>query len=35
VAAGVVGAVLAGLYAFRRVYFSVLFSRPGRTTPRA
>jgi hypothetical protein len=31
VAAGVVGAVLAGCYAFRGVFFS----RPGRATPRA
>jgi hypothetical protein len=31
VAAGVGGAVLAGIYAFRGIFFS----RPGRTTPRA
>lgn len=35
VAGGVVGAVLAGLYAFRRVFFPAFFSRPGRATPEA
>jgi hypothetical protein len=35
IAAGAGGAVVAGLYAFRGVFFAVFFSRPGRATPRA